>query len=119
MLKSLDDPTVALLRQRLAVETNSAVKRKSPRAWRFPRLTARTPRRAWSAIDTLRSSVSQDVRNRLALLIDKSSDGTFAESDPKVRQAAASAVVTIDRSAGLYSAIETLFFGLSPDRSWC
>src|SRR6185295_6402798 len=37
----------------------------------------------------------------------------FVESDPKVRDAAARAVTTIDQWRSFYSAIETLFFGLS------
>ena len=53
------------------------------------------------------------MRNRVALLLDKSPDGSFAESDEKVRRAAATAVDTIDRWRTFYSGIETLFFGLS------
>jgi len=48
MLRSLDDTTVALLRERIGVETNSSVKRKSPPAWRLLRSTTGcqgTPRR--------------------------------------------------------------------------
>ena len=90
-----------------------ASRRKSPRAWRWPRWTARTPTARLKAIATLSKSVSQDVRNRLALLLDKSPDGSFVESDAKVRQAAAAAVITIDRWRSFYSGIETMFFGLS------
>jgi urea transport system permease protein len=57
--------------------------------------------------------VDQDVRNRLALLLAKAPDGSYAESDPKVREAAATAVHTIDQWRTFYSGIETLFFGLS------
>ena len=53
------------------------------------------------------------MRNRLALLIDKSSDGSFVENDENVRRAAAAAVRTIDGWRTFYSGIETLFFGLS------
>ena len=60
--------------------------------WRLPRSTARIRKARLDAIATLSKSVSQDVRNRLALLLDKSPDGSFAESDEKVRQAAAAAV---------------------------
>jgi len=49
----------------------------------------------------------------LALLLDKSSDGSFVESDESVRRAAILRRGTIDRCALLYSGIETLFFGLS------
>jgi urea transport system permease protein len=71
------------------------------------------PRSRLEAIATLKQSVSQDVRNRLALLVDKSPDGSFVESDQQVRQAAAAAVKTIDRWRNFYSAFQTLFFGLS------
>ena len=65
------------------------------------------------AIALLRGSVSQDVRNRLATLFDKGSDGAYAESDAKVRKAAQEAVQHIDSWRTFYSGVETLFFGLS------
>jgi urea transport system permease protein len=113
MSKSLDDATVALLRQRLAVETNSGVKKEITTDLALAALDGSDTRTRLEAIATLKQSVSQDVRNRLALLIDKNADGSFAESDEKVRQAAAAAVVTIDHWRAFYSGIETLFFGLS------
>ena len=113
MSQSLDDSTVALLRQRLAVETNSGVKKEIATGLALAALDGSDPKARLEAIDTLKSSVSQDVRNRLALLIEKSPDGSFSEKDDSVRQAAASAVASIDRWRGFYSGIETLFFGLS------
>jgi len=113
MSKTLDEPTVALLRQRLGVETNSGVKKEIATALALAALDGSDSNARLAAIATLSQSVSQDVRNRLALLIDKNADGTFAESDPMVRQAAAAAVSTIDRWRNFYSGIETLFFGLS------
>ena len=58
--------------------------RRAGRLGHARRVSMRSPR--------LSHSVSQDVRNRLALLLEKSPDGSFAESDEKVRQAAAAAV---------------------------
>ncbi len=113
MLHSLDAPTVALLRERAAVEKNSAVKQEIETGLALAALDSSDPQARLHAIATLKQSVSQDVRNRLALLLDKSPDGTFAESDPQVRQAAAAAVQTIDRWRNFYSAFQTLFFGLS------
>ena len=113
MSKTLDEPTVALLRERLGVETNSSVKREIATGLALAALDGSDPKARLAAVATLSQSVSQDVRNRLALLIDKSPDGSFAESDEKVRQAAAAAVVTIDHWRTFYSGIETLFFGLS------
>jgi urea transport system permease protein len=113
MLRSLDDSTVALLRERIGVETNSRVKKEIATGLALATLDGSDGRARLEAIATLSRSVSQDVRNRLALLSAKSPDGSFAESDEGVRQAASNAVTTIDRWRSFYSGIETLFFGLS------
>ncbi len=106
MLRSLDDPTVALLRQQLSVETNAGVKKEIATGLALATLDGSDAGARLAAIDTLRTSVSQDVRNKLAAV-------TESESDPKVRQAAAAAVQSIDHWRSFYSGIETLFFGLS------
>ena len=113
MSRSLDDATVALLRTRLAVETNSSVRKEIATGLALAALDGSDTKARLEAIATLRQSVSQDVRNRVALLLDKSSDGSFVEKDENVRRAAAEAVGTIDRWRTFYSGIQTLFFGLS------
>ncbi len=113
MLRSLDDTTVALLRERIGAETNASVKKEIATGLALAALDSSDTAARLDAITTLRTSVSQDVRNRLALLIEKSPDGSFAESDQTIREAAALAVIKIDRWRTFYSAIETLFFGLS------
>ena len=113
MSRSLDDTTAALLRERLNVETNAGVKKEIATALAMAALDGSDTTARLQAIATLQQSLSQDVRNRLALLIAKSPDGNFAESDQKVRQAAAAALTTIDRWRGFYSGVQTLFFGLS------
>jgi urea transport system permease protein len=113
MLKSLDDSTVMLLRARLPAEKDSGVRKEIATGLALAALDGADQKARLEAISTLRESVSQDVRNRLALLVEKSADGTFAESDEKVRRAAASAVTNIDGWRTFYSGIETLFFGLS------
>jgi urea transport system permease protein len=113
MSRSLNDATVALLRDRLGAEANSSVKKEIATGLALAALAGSDTNARLEAIATLSHSVSQDVRNRLALLVDKSPDGSFTESDEKVRQAAAGAVKTIDRWRTFYSGIQTLFFGLS------
>jgi urea transport system permease protein len=113
MLRSLDDATVALLRKQLGVETNSGVKKEIATGLALAALDGSDTKTRLEAIATLSHSVSQDVRNRVAILLDKSPDGSFVESDEKVRRAAATAVQTIDHWRTFYSGIETLFFGLS------
>src|SRR6267378_1025450 len=113
MIRSLDDANVALLRERLGVETNSSVKKEIATGLALAALADSETKGRLDAIATLSQSVSQDVRNRLALLLDKSPDGSFVERDERLRSAAASAVATIDQWRTFYSGIETLFFGLS------
>jgi urea transport system permease protein len=113
MSRSLDDATVALLRERLGVETNSSVKKEIGTGLALATLDGSDTKARLEAISTLSQSVSQDVRNRLALLLVKSPNGGFVESDENVRQAAAAAVGTIDGWRNFYAGIGTLFFGLS------
>ena len=74
---------------------------------------ARTRPARLAAIPTLAHDSGPEVRNRLAGLLEKSPDGSYVESDAQIRQAAADAVRSIDRSRTFYSGIQTLFFGLS------
>jgi urea transport system permease protein len=113
MMQSLDEPTVALLRHQMAVEKDSSVKKEIATGLALAALDGTDSKARLQAIATLKDSVSQDVRNRLALLLDKSPNGSFVESNEQVRRAAAAAVASIDRSRAFYSGIETLFFGLS------
>ena len=106
MLRSLDDGTVALLRERMGVETNSGVKKEIATGLAIAALDDADIKARLDAINALKSSLSQDVRNRLQALSE-------SDSDAKVRQAAATAVKSIDRWRSFYSGIETLFFGLS------
>jgi urea transport system permease protein len=113
MSKSLDEPTVALLRQRLPVERNSKVKNEIATALALSALDSPDANARLNAVGTLRESLNQDVRNRLASMVEKSPDGTFSEPDQRVRRAAAGAISNIDSWRNFYSGVQTLFFGLS------
>ena len=106
IMASPDDETTAILRERSGVETNASVKKEIATGLALAALTSPDSKTRLDAIATLSHSVSQDVRNQLASLIE-------AEKDEKVKRAAITAVEAIDRSRGFYSGIETLFFGLS------
>jgi urea transport system permease protein len=106
MAKSLDEPTVKLLRDRLGVETNSGVREEIATDLALAALDGPGSKARLEAVATLSHSVSQDVRNRLALMND-------SEKDDSVKQAAAAAVRSIDHWRTFYSDIQTLFFGLS------
>jgi urea transport system permease protein len=113
MSRLLDHATVALMRARFGVETNSGVRKEIATALALAALDGTDTKARLEAVTTLSQSVSQDVRNRVALLRDKSSDGSFVEKDENVRRAAVAAVQTIDHWRTFYSGIQTLFFGLS------
>ena len=113
MLRSLDDPTVALLRERRSIEADAAVRDAIDTGLAMADLNGSDPPARLKAVETLSSRLSSDVRNRLAALVERSPDGTFVESDAAVRGAAEQALRRIDNKRQLYSAIETLFFGLS------
>ena len=109
MSRSLDDKTVALLRQRLAVETSSSVKEQIETALALASLDSSDKTARAAAINTLSHSLNQDVRNKLSTMLE---NGEFAQ-DESARQAATKAVQSIDAWRNFYSGIETLFFGLS------
>jgi urea transport system permease protein len=113
MMKSPDEATLALLRERSGIETNSGVKKEISIALALVALDDSNAQVRLDAIKTLESSASQDVRNKLAGLLEQSPDGKFTESDDRVRKSATQAVLIIDRWRMFYSGIETLFFGLS------
>jgi urea transport system permease protein len=113
MMRSPNEATLKLLRERTAVETSSAVKKEISIALALVALDDADAQVRLAAINTLKSSNSQDVRNKLAGLLDQSSDGKFSEPDAQVRKSASNAVLIIDRWRMFYSGIETMFFGLS------
>ena len=113
MLRSLDEPSVALLRQRLRAETAPAVRKEIDTGLALAALDGADAKERLAAIGVLKKSLSQDVRNKLASLLEKNADGSFVESDPRVRQAATSAIAGIDSKRGFFSGIQTTFFGLS------
>ena len=113
MLRSLDEATADLLRQRLPQEPDAGVKREIETGLAMMALGDADPKARLAAVKTLESRNSADVRNRLAALLERADDGTYAEPDQAVRAAADEAVRNIDFIRSLYSGVETLFFGLS------
>ena len=113
MMRALDEPSLALLRERIGVETDPGVKAEIETGLALAALDGGDPKSRLEAIAALAQRRRAEVRNRLAALFEPSPDGSFAESDPEVRRAAAEAVRRIDQARSFYSGIETLFFGLS------
>jgi urea transport system permease protein len=113
MLKSLDEANVAVLRERIGAETDAGVRKEIETGLALAALDGTDQHARLDAVATLSRRSTSDVRNRLASLLEKSPEGTFVESDERVRKAAASAVQRIDSTRSFYAGIETLFFGLS------
>jgi urea transport system permease protein len=113
MLRSLDESNVALLRQQRAIERDSRVKEEIDTGLALAALDGSDAQARLDAVRALRGKLRPQVRNRIAALLEKSPDGSYAEPDERVRKAAADAIRGIDRSRAFYSVLQTLFFGLS------
>jgi len=113
MMRALDDANVDLLRERKNIETDSAVRKEIDTGLALAALDGTDPGGRMDAITVLSGSLSQDARNKLAALVDKNAEGNFVETDEQVRKAAQAAIEHIDQWRSFYSAIQTLFFGLS------
>jgi len=96
-----------LLRARLTVERDRAVRRALRTGLALAALGGGSAQQRLAAIRQLGSSLNPDVYNRLVALTKPG-----AESDPRVRTAAAHAIRDIDAWRQFYGAIQTLVFGL-------
>jgi urea transport system permease protein len=113
MLRSIDDDGIALLRDRLAMETDKAVRKQINLALAMADLTNADAAVRLAAVTTLSGELNPDIYNRLKLLTEAAEDGSFAEPDQAVRLAAGAAVRSIEASRSFYGVLENLFFGLS------
>ena len=113
MMRAPDEGTLELLRQRASVETDATVKRELDTAMALAALDGSDAEARLAAVGVLRHRLTPEVRNRLAVLVETTPEGAPVEADTAVRQAAQSAVASIDAARSFYAAAETLFFGLS------
>ena len=113
MLRSLDEGSVELLKERAPVETDRRVRAEIETGLALSALDGSDRAGRLSGIDLLASRPKAQVRNRLAALLDRNADGSFVEPDDAMRAAAQKALSRIDRALTMYGGVETLFFGLS------
>jgi urea transport system permease protein len=113
IMRSLDEGNVELLREQAGLETDARVAAQIETALALAALDSRDARERLAAVEVLGGSLSQDVRNRLAVMLDESPDLGFVEADEEVRLAASEAIETIDLWRTFYAGVEMLFFGLS------
>jgi urea transport system permease protein len=113
MLRSLDDDTAAVLRERMKTETSPAVRSAISAGVALNDLDSSDAALRLAAAETLKYSLNSDVHNRLLTMITPRADGSYPETDDAVRVAARKAVTRIERWRTFYGAGETMFFGLS------
>ena len=113
MQRSLDDDGIALLHEHLEREKDAGVLKAMHEGLAYAALESADANERLAAVTRLGASLSPDVYNRLTAMVTVGEDGSYPESDERVRAAAREVIASIDGSRRIYSTIETLFFGLS------
>jgi len=113
MLRAVDAQTVVALRARMSVERDKGVRADIRDGLALADLDSDDADTRLAAVKTLAGSLNLDVYNRLSSMAEQASDGSYGESDPRVRAAAQTSIRAINRWRIFYSGIQTLLFGLS------
>ena len=113
MLRAVDAETVLVLRTRLAKESDSGVKADIRDGLALADLDSADTDTRLAGVKTLAGSLNLDVYNRLTSMVEQAGDGSYGESDPKVRAAAQASIHKINQWRSFYAGIQTLLFGLS------
>jgi urea transport system permease protein len=113
LLRSLDDDTIALLREQITKEKDEHVRAEIEAGLALADLRSEDAKIRLAAVNVLEGSLNSDAYNALASIATPSADGSYAEPDIEVRNAAGAAMRKIERWRTFYSGLETLFFGLS------
>ncbi len=101
------------LRVALEKETDARVRTTLQMALAQMQLSSSEVRTRLDAISLIRSSGNLGLKPQLEALTAKQADGSFAEPDPEVRQAAADALASFERTQLFINAVGNLFYGLS------
>jgi urea transport system permease protein len=113
MMRSLDEDSVAILRARLGSETDDSVKDAITAGLALADLESPDADVRLAALHRLEGSLNPAVYNRVKAIATPGDDGSFAETDERVRKAASATARSIESWRGVYGTIETLFFGFS------
>lgn len=111
--KDLSPEITLVLKQALARETNEEVKQALHTVLAFSDLDSNDQAIRLNAITLLAESMSQQAKSKLATLVQQTEDGSYIETDAKVRHAASKALSQIESRLETYALIEKIFFGLS------
>jgi urea transport system permease protein len=112
LLRSPDDQTTALLRERIDQEHAYEVHREMATGLALADLDSGDKATRLAAIGILAGRLTPDVLNRLKAIVEKTPEGTFVEADDEIRAAATRAIDRIEQARSIYAGAETLFFGL-------
>lgn len=113
MLRAVDADSLVLLRERLAAEQSTAVKRDIRIGLALADLDSGSADTRLAAVRTLSASLNVEVYNRLTAMSQADTEGVFAEPDLRVRAAAAAALHSIQARRSGYALAQTLLYGLS------
>jgi urea transport system permease protein len=114
LLRTVDDETVALLREQIRKEKDPGVRADIESGLALADLTSSSDKATrLAAVAILKNSLSPAAYNALASISTPATDGTYSEPDLDVRNAAGAAMRKIEHWRAFYSGLETLFFGLS------
>jgi urea transport system permease protein len=113
MQKNITIENLPELQQVLATESHPGVKAALQTAINLAEIGSPDSTARLKAAEALGNKTSPLVKNRLALLLQKDSDGRFTEPDASVRKAATKSIAAIDGRLQLVHLGETVFFGVS------
>ncbi len=117
MTKNLNQDTIDLLRSTLNEKNNNAVKEAIELALAFSDIYSEDKTTQLKAISLLGDSLSQEARNKLSKLLEKSTDDShndsYKEKDIEIRNAVKKSLKRINSQLDFYALIEKIFFGLS------
>lgn len=113
MANEADERLLDLLKLRLNIEKNPAVKEALENILLLQQIDSADKNLRILAIESLKEHDNKDVFNKLKTIVEKDADGHYVETDSDIRNTAELALIEINNRLQLYSAIETVFFGLS------
>lgn len=113
MAKDVDEKTLALLQAQREMEKDAAVQQAINLVFLLQDMNSSDKAVRIKAIEALKDHNSQEVVNRLNVMVEKDENGQFLEADSDIRNLAKLALLRINDRLQLYSLTETVFFGLS------
>ena len=113
LLQDLDAESVNLLRAMQPVEKDKHIGELINTALAIDDIASSDRDTRLAAVKVLAGSLYPEARQALLGLVERDSEGQYAESDYEIRRAAQSALKTIESRLEINAFGETLFFGLS------